>query len=303
MKRSAPPASGDVPSRPPIRLLLHAVDGVVPYLSPNLLKRCFPPNHVSDVLWVGISVRDTCIVPSGYNAKDKTKPRGYTFSNSVSVDSWMRDYHRVTVSSFDLLQDAVQHKASSTTVTNQHVMVWTANGRHPLTPTLYYGSAKGLQSHVTVPLHDMIQKKVVHEPPPSKKQRDAAIRRTNEWTNVLLEQQDCSESTVWAPLLIDGATLDVSQIELLDEKIQTNKRRISGIALIGWPYLNNWQERQAVCASIRQQWMDIDVAVLSTQSLTQLLDAAIGGCNFIGTNLPTVWAQDKKAFVCDLFVE
>ena len=150
--------------RPPpadkIRLLLHAVDGCVPFLNPSQLERHFPPppppstlsstasssqNNViddddNDVLWIGLSVRDTCVVPvfddgtdteqqhdsntsntndDGTKKKNqknkkqqkasskatkeddkKKKARGYTFACNIQPDPWLLPYTRVTVPLF-----------------------------------------------------------------------------------------------------------------------------------------------------------------------------------------------------------
>jgi hypothetical protein len=32
-------------------------------LIPRLLQKCFPAEQVKDILWIGMSVRDACIVP------------------------------------------------------------------------------------------------------------------------------------------------------------------------------------------------------------------------------------------------
>jgi queuine tRNA-ribosyltransferase len=83
----------------------------------------------------------------------------------LRIDPWLLDYTRVTVPTFCLLQDALDRTSknntnnsnisNAVTVTSQHVMLWTANGRTPLTPSLYHQAATaGLQSQISVSLFD-----------------------------------------------------------------------------------------------------------------------------------------------------
>jgi Queuine tRNA-ribosyltransferase len=137
-----------------IRLLLHAVDGCVPFLNPTQLERHFPPtSSIGELLWIGLAVRDTCVVPvfdddtgddkstaikkkkQKKQKKDKKagkgddeqmpspdsgrdvnkKARGYTFAG-VEPDQWLLPYTRVTVPSFDFdgITDTDTVSASST---------------------------------------------------------------------------------------------------------------------------------------------------------------------------------------------
>ena len=48
-------------TRSRIQLLLHCVDGCVPYLNPNQLEKHFPPSKSN--LWLGIAVGDSCVAP------------------------------------------------------------------------------------------------------------------------------------------------------------------------------------------------------------------------------------------------
>jgi hypothetical protein len=254
-----------------VRLLLHCTDGVVPFLTPHLLQRCFPAGEVADVLSLGLAVRDTCVVPClekvresrGLTSKRKrgdmhlstatpstdittgsNKPRGYTVSGAVKPDHWLLPYHRVTVPSFDLIQDCATAAATASdndrnellSATMQHVHVWTKNGRLVLTPDLYRQSVAGLHSHAHVPLFDMIP-----PPPPltvpnkhddkvkaatataaQKMKRHktcvAAVDRTRTWwrsstTRSMQEQKDKRErkaidnkNEIWMPLIMDPSS-------------------------------------------------------------------------------------------------
>jgi hypothetical protein len=425
MKRSKEEASQST-SSPSIRLLLHCSDGVVPFLTPALLQKCFPVEEVQDVLMLGLAAKDTCVVPvyndsnkkektktkvsTAVNEKDtntsKTKPRGYTFSSAVKVDPWLVDYTRVTVPTFCLLQDALDrnthkhnnsHKHgsdnssnSAVTVTSQHVLLWTANGRTPLTPALYHDaatSATGLQSHVTVPLFDTTiisssnSNEHNHKSANAQHKRTcAAVRRTQDFLSDFLSRQtqtpkgesstatataqDASTTTtaqnpsttvatdqqnqVWAPYLVvdedlssgngkDGdhdaskkqttvddddetkqrarsqarADMRTQQMEPILEKISNGT--VTGVVLIGWQHLESSSQRKAVLKSILQSVQKaslppvpsslpsilnpvVTVSLLSTDTLQQVLEAACAGVHVIGSRLPTVWAQAKKAF-------
>lgn len=133
---------GAFESNEKIKLLLHTRDGSLPYLSDYLLQTYFHPssNHlVKDHLTLGISVKDTCVVPlyrssKGSNAKDLKrkrsttdtcgqdefndvetksnnavmKPHGYTF-DAESINGLTRTlsaYRTMAVPTFDLFDDA-----------------------------------------------------------------------------------------------------------------------------------------------------------------------------------------------------
>ena len=55
-----------------LKLILHAEDGFIPFLTPYLLNTYFPPNaeNVRDHLIIGIAIKDTCVVPI---IRDKSK--------------------------------------------------------------------------------------------------------------------------------------------------------------------------------------------------------------------------------------
>lgn len=135
-----------------IRLVLHAVDGCIPYLNPSQLEKHFPP---SDDFWIGLAVRDTCVVPvfdkhqqqgkksrmknnknnnnvidddvvnevvvdTGLSGKNR-KARGYTFA-PVKPDPWLLPYIRLTVPAFDTIQngDGTTRRVTNEANTNKN---------------------------------------------------------------------------------------------------------------------------------------------------------------------------------------
>lgn len=381
-----------------IRLLLHCSDGVVPFLTPSLLETCFPPKQVQNVLMLGLAAKDTCVVPVYVDSKKKdetktntkmnssvvaaakdtntnsSKPRGYTFSSAVRVDPWLLDYTRVTVPTFCLLQDALDRNSnkdgkkgsknnsnisSSVTVTSQHALLWTANGRTPLTPAVYYDAATaGLQSHFSVPLFDNTDDGTTAAKSASAKQKRtrAAIQRTQDFladflfrqTQRQIQQADAPATTttpdsdtcttkapsaatdrqslVWAPYLVTDDDLESNDAKGKDGDMHTSQAHqqqpqqqmdtilqkvqigaVTGVVLIGWQHLESSNKRKAVLHSVLQsvqgasppqQHGVVTVGLLSTNTLQQVLEAACAGVHVIGSRLPTVWAQAKKAFCC-----
>lgn len=182
--RSVPPPAVVVR----VRLMSHAVDGTVPFLTPALLHRCFPADAVRDVWMLGLAVRDTCVVPvfgshSSRKTKQKTtsgagentttttaaadssntkaapKPRGYSFSGTIRPDPWLLPYARVTVPTFDALDDdpGIRRGGSSSTGTQPkndgRMALWTSNGRQSIAPAQYRASVHSLgASSAVVPL-------------------------------------------------------------------------------------------------------------------------------------------------------
>mmetsp|Transcript_19895 Transcript_19895/g.56311 ORF Transcript_19895/g.56311 Transcript_19895/m.56311 type:complete len:494 (+) Transcript_19895:170-1651(+) len=190
-----------------LRLLLHTVDGCVPFLTPSLLERYFPPTDHDD-LWLGLAVRDTCITPSSSSPpppsssgdgtaqtrhnrliKSTTQQsasstdaaasgRGYSFSPNVVPDPWLAPYTRFTVPSFNLVEDnksAADGRGKSksnedVTWTGDSLLIWTPNGRQAMTSTMYTRSSMGLASHHALSLYDMA-------PPQSGKKRQEKARK------------------------------------------------------------------------------------------------------------------------------
>eukprot|EP00977_Amphora_coffeiformis_P008615 scaffold1953_cov176-Amphora_coffeaeformis.AAC.33 len=281
-----------------IRLLLEAVDGLVPYLTPHLLRSCFPAEETDDRLWIGMAVKDTCCVPVFAADADQStsNPRGYEFTSDPVVDSWMKEYTRVTVPTFDMVKDANgrQHaKDASVVATDQHVMLWTGNGRQPLTSEQYKKSALGLASLYTVPLYDG-----GHAVPFAKKKRKlAALRRTQEWS------REMNESNTLFPILVDDETIKAGldeQLQLVEEHKKTDKHGSTGFVLIGWSYLSQSLQQSSLKQVKRRISPNEPLGVLSTKSFSQILTAACHGVTLIGSNLPQQWALEKRAFLCDL---
>ena len=346
--------TADVTNEHSLHLLLHCVDGAIPYLTPHLLEKCFPANKVKDVLMLGLAVRDTAISPmfrdstaskttakkkgSDDNNKKSTtnstlapKPCGYTFSSSIPPDSWLLDYSRITVPTFDPYQDALKfspkHVADASTITasNQHIMVWTENGRQALTTELYHEAAtKGLKAKTVVSLFDMCL------PDFTARRRRAAFQRTNEWRQQAItihhhqQQQSSLQETkppnLWTCCLVSPQAMGEAQtssqttpqesfpeIEQQYESIQTalQQQSIQGVAFVGWQYGSNLEQQRSLLESTIAKLRKVanpattTLTVLSTHSFSQFLECYRLGMHVIGTALPAKWAKEKRAFVCD----
>jgi len=196
-----------------LHLLLHCVDGCVPYLNPSQLEKHFPPSETPD-LWLGLAVRDSCVAPVYGEAAGKkqrknnppkpkakaklsddgttattatvtttttaekggtngTKIRGYTF-REASPDPWLLPYTRFTVPSFDLRDESTGKTSKNT---NNAISVSTPHGKQKLTPDLYVtASLEGLRSHHTVSLFDDVDDNEF-----SRKRKVKAVTRNHQW--------------------------------------------------------------------------------------------------------------------------
>lgn len=315
------------------RLLIHAVDGAIPYLTPHLLEKCFPVQQVKDILWIGLSVRDACIIPvmkvpkapkdGSKNQQNGAapKPSGYTFSDEVKIDRWLEDYTRVTVPTFDPLDDAIKfspakhkdkagnsHNAHTLQASKQHTMVWTENGRQKLTTDLYCAAAQGLGSLAIVSLFDAAL------PEDTQRRRRAARERTNEWFTSMIKQQTQKVKQkppgVWATHLIaaqEQGQLDDPEVKLQREAIQKaiSQKKITGVAFVGWHYAPTFEKQTALLHNAVDKLKRHDnnpsmtLAVLTTLSLAQFMECYRVGVNVVGSNLPAKWAKERLAFVCD----
>ena len=304
--------------------MVHAVDGCVPYMTPFLLEKHFP---ASDDLLIGIKVSDTCVVPvfdsgnkkvkknkkrkidaddpsesqaapdekgeeSSAKNKEVLKHRGYSFGK-IEPDSWLLPYTRVTVPSFNLVRDNLDRKQhADVSSANNHVSVWTPNGKQLLSADDYQKSAIGLHSKFCVSLFDMSGES-------SKRRQEKALARTTEWLRHFVDniqgEKDQSEPAgkVWAPVLVPPAGSTHEEIDCLSlSHIETHKDVVEGIALVG-----TW--RSELPEMLKDHTENIqNVAMLSTNSLDEVLQIATSeSINVIGTDLPLRWAKAKKAFV------
>ena len=323
------------PNRPSARLLLHAVDGVIPFLTPSLCRRCFPADQVRDVLLIGIAVRDTCLVPiykkdkqpkaAGSSKGAPSKPRGYEFLASAKLDHFVQPYERVTVPTFDLYQDASTVSAGKKKEAldiasmdlpsaSAHVSLWTINGRHQITSEQYKACAANLDSAIAVPLFDMI-------PPGSNiensgsvediilhkrrlKRMQAVAHRNQQWTESMLVS---SRNKVLLPLAVASDVDPIPEdMAWISEKLKG--KAACGVALVGYQYIHNAERRWEVLQCTRaglSNCPSASLAVVSTTSTTQIVEflrfSQSSGCEVIvGTHLPTVWARSKRAFVCNI---
>jgi Queuine tRNA-ribosyltransferase len=181
VKRKREPSDGVGCALISPRLLLHCPDGTVPYLTPLMLQRCFAPTTVDDVLTLGIAIRDTCPVPqyetsapvpatdsasvslkdnefgmvrepstNEARSRDAKKPRGFTFSTTFPLDSWLVDYRTLIAPTFDLVQNPSGASSSAKPIdvvqpdAGEGITMWTPNGRIRLSPELYFQAALSL---------------------------------------------------------------------------------------------------------------------------------------------------------------
>lgn len=296
MKRSAPTPE-NTSNRQTIRLLLHCEDGTVPYMTPSMLKKYLPP---SDDLWLGIAVRDSCVKPQfkpQKNPNDKHKPSGYTFGFK-GLDSFLLPYNRVTVPSFNLLNDAAAHGNSDNVVsaTNTYVQVWTPHGRHKLSPSLYSECARGLHSQATVPLYDMAMGTE------SDKRKQNATRRNAAWLDEYVAENEPNGSpNIWAPVVLGLDTTDKEPTVTPSKEEVNEDRRERIICLDGLAFIGQ-TEGIDLAAQLRPRLDASDelpptIALLSTKSILEFMEAARAGANMVGTSLPAVWAKGKRALV------
>ncbi len=298
------------------RLLLHCVDGCVPYLNPNQLEEHFPPSENTD-LWLGLAVRDACVTPvfqtpSDSKKKEKfkqkeskavNKVRGYTFA-ATPPDPWLLPYTRVTVPSFGSNEhgDAKSSASGSSKNNNNAVHVWTPHGRQKLTPDLYAtASLDGLQSQHTLALFDDFE-----EDDFSARRLQKANARNEQWFKHLASTEAAEKSSLWKPILLphpaeekDPTTNASVSHPKKDDKGEGAPIPIpSGVAFVG-----RWHAEIQLDTIIDSS--DLNgvpwKAILTTHSLSDILEIATTGiANLIGSNLPQKWAKDKLALGLDL---
>jgi hypothetical protein len=306
-----------------LHLLLHCVDGCVPYLNPSQLEKYFPPSP-SSTLWLGLAVRDTSVTPvfekkhhnkktnAGEMNEQPKKVRGYTFT-STRPDPWLLPYTRVTVPSFYGTEDNNNEKKQKSPYTssnsNKAIHVWTPHGRQKLTPELYATAAlDGLQSHFTLSLCDNETTKGEgddyedgqKENPIKRKAK--ANQRNEQWFNQLMKMSketkytDTTHShTFWKPILLPNMD-DEDDNNFMNTNIETcdeNNDVVSGFAFVG-----QWRPG----LKLKQITQHIQYkAILSTPTIREILEiAAEGYINVIGTALPTIWAKEKLAWGVNL---
>ena len=318
---------------PSLRLLLHCVDGVVPYLTPHLLEKYFPAHRFGNVLSLGLAVRDTCIAPIyTEQAKDKEhsrKVRGYAFSTTTKPDPWLLPYHRVTVCTFDMLQDAqramedsgMESVSKRVYVTEKQVQLWTANGRTSLKPEQYREACLSLNSQIQVPLFDCFVPETVEDSGDlvadrKRQQRKLwnAIKQTQRFTEDFLSSSS-PWAGVWMPVLAEGIIID--EQDALKEQLKwmnelEGDTNVAGIVLLGWHMISQAHKRESVLQEVKKHLIsekklaDSSIVILNVLSLKQLFEVVLGAGDVntvIGTKLPEKWAQSRKAFVLQLGAE
>lgn len=326
-----------------VRLLLHTVDGVIPFLTPSLCQRCFPADEVQDVLSIGIAVRDTCLEPIFDRPKvkkrniegklkqkdDSMKPRGYTFTANTLLDSFVLPYDRIAVPTFDLYDDASREPGGKRRVllntdsmnlapaTTTCINLWTPNGRQSITPQQYTSCAIKLDSTATVALFDMIppgpeshtavpeSAKGISSQSKRWKRSLAVSQRNRCWTDAL----QSVKSVLTTLAVAHDIDPTPESLDWVAEKIKDGT--IQGTAIAGFQYIQNPKRRMQILRSTASILRpdapsSATIAILSTTTLIQIVELLhfaqdTPGCTLlIGCNLPTHWAQAKRAFVLNV---
>lgn len=288
-----------------LRLLLHTVDGCVPYMTPSTLEKYFPASN--DNFWLGLAVRDSCVTPVFEEKKKKErktnkpkqettknnnessalankKPTGYAFL-PIKPDSWLLPYKRVAVPTFDPITD---NQKGSYTSTNQSVSVWTPHGRQKLTSEAYIKASITMDAEYTLSLYDF------NDDEGNSKRQQKAEQRNKEWFEELAKI--CADDTennvrkLWTPALIPNLSENPSEPLAI---AQSDQHKASGIALIG-----KWHNGLETLL----EGLDYEnIVMLATGSLREILEIASGSLvNMIGTDLPQQWAKKKLALAIDL---
>jgi queuine/archaeosine tRNA-ribosyltransferase len=309
-----------------IKLLLHCPQGTIPYLTPDLIRRCCSPAATNDVLMLGVAVRDTCLIPVYKPSKKKDQPAktvAYTWGGSIHLDPWLRQYAVVTVPTFDQQEDAVaaaghNEVGTALTVSSNHVYLWTSHGRHALTPDQHVAACASLNGDVQVPLFESLPPPVLHNNPDSveavlyRKKRhnvkEHAVTRHQTWLTSQLEASSSSGRNLWAPLIVaddtdfDNDRQDKQQLSWIVQQCKAHDT-LRGIVVTGWHRVTDKQRRTEILEKVIHAVADdmkTNVAVLCSTQLSHLLQAVKAGCHVVGTDLPQKWAKAKKAFACDV---
>lgn len=308
--------------------MIPAKDGCFPYLTDFLLKKYFNPeeDRIKNNLVLGIAVKDTCIVATyGEKTKHKKrkrseakkenerkendkddsetanmKPTGYTFSAKPiqSIANLLPGIRTIAVPTFDLFDDIESENPGArppvTVVsTNRHLSIYTPNGLQEISPQLYTETAINLKCESFVALFDQANEMN------TKKRQISAMDRCKHWLDACIESRKMhlvdSKDTI--PLLF--APLSCCTNKMLNiglDQIEAVQDSIDGIALVSFHRQEEKDQKEALwqCA---QRFHSKPKIVLATSSLRQVLIAAEGGANIIGSALPIIWGCSHKAFV------
>ena len=291
-----------------IRIMLHAEDGLVPYLTPDLLERCFPPE---DVWCLAIAVNDTCIEPiyspdsqkhppsstatkKNHPASKKggTKPRGYTFTatGSYQLDAWLYPYERVAVPTFDnRAPSSVSQPGDVSSVAKNVLRLWTANGRHNIDLEQYTQCAtRAILAHQVVSLYDRLDDSLPTEK--FAKHKTALLQQNQLWMQEqkhLCLQQNSSIQMVWFPFAVASDTdfednpIDQKHLDWIGDQLSwlasSEPASVSttvpagiqqGIMLAGWHHLVSERSRLRVLQSLQKELDDMTVSAVPVGTIS-----------------------------------
>ena len=283
MKRSAPTQSSQNrnTSASNVRLMVHAIDGTIPYLTPRLLHTCFPPEKKPFI--VGVAVRDTCVVALssvaaqqkiGSTGRGQKPQRGKAFSSEDScVDNALQSYERFVVPTFDPHSDATQTGVLPTSKApilelavkrngSDTSFIYTSSGRHRLSAKQYADCAiDALGARWMLPLYDVLpstaeQYRVEEHTDMLEKRRSMCASNNQHWTQLAVDAcaaRNTAESTdkrspsIWAPWACGQQTDSPRLSEHL-----ANTTGVEGVTVIGWNSIVEAKERERVLHEMKQ---------------------------------------------------
>ena len=132
------------------------------------------------------------------------------------------------------------------------------------------------------------------------------VERTNQWRDDILQRkQPLTENSqeLWAACVLVPSGKNGEGDLLIDQQFtslqdQLAKAAFGGIAFIG-PSSADSKCVKAAVERLKTSSTTTSLAILSTQTLSHLIECCHAGVNILGTNLPAQWAKAKKVFVCD----
>mmetsp|Transcript_13404 Transcript_13404/g.22823 ORF Transcript_13404/g.22823 Transcript_13404/m.22823 type:complete len:449 (-) Transcript_13404:82-1428(-) len=321
-------------------LLLHTVDGSIPFLTPQLLKTYFPSPQPHLIL--GVAVRDTCIVPVYENrhtaaaaaaaastAASTTAATSTTNTNSTTGKKSNpkkkkkrapQDKNKPCGYEFSsskrvlsFLQpynvvavptfDVVQDAIEAKQVKKQ--MVSTDNCILLWTPHGRHALTNvdyQKISHEGLAPNTVVSLYDVAQDDETQKRRHVASRRTSMWLQrTLKDYPENSDISLWAPLALTGRPDDTNE-SARAFKEEARSHRVSGFVVVGYSHLQNREVRRQRLRARLQDFADCkkSFAVLSTTSLEQVMECICEGVDSIGSGLPADWAKRHKALCIEL---
>lgn len=260
------------------------------------------------------------LTPKSDNSSSN-KPIGYTFeSKSISLDLCIpKGYHTMSVPTFDLIDDVDRfnqahekkkrqksEKGNSSLATlsstKDQVTLCTTHGMQKISPKIYTEVTKDLNCDSSVTLFDQSQLD------DSQRRKRTCTERSQDWfqyTYSVSQRNTEKGKNVWLPIPCQIGERNIDNY--LNDFVQKHDG-LKDIALIGWHHFKSRGKKINILNNTTRSLRSNDqnnsrekkVAILSLQSLTELLDATRNGANVVGTALPASWARSKRALMLNL---